>query len=94
MALGAPHTHPPPPSRTAPRPSTHGLTSPTTPLAPPGVIWKGDKIIEGVPETLDMLRGMVTGAAPLMATPPLQPPLFYNISLVRLAGRRARSLSL
>jgi len=23
-----------------------------------GVIWKGDKIIEGVPETLDMLRGM------------------------------------
>jgi hypothetical protein len=24
-----------------------------------GVIWRGDSVIEGVPETLDMLRGMV-----------------------------------
>jgi phosphoglycolate phosphatase len=24
-----------------------------------GVIWKGDKLIEGVPETLDMLRAKV-----------------------------------
>jgi hypothetical protein len=24
-----------------------------------GVIWKGDKLINGVPETLDMLRSMV-----------------------------------
>ena len=25
-----------------------------------GVIWKGDKLIDGVPETLDMLRSMVS----------------------------------
>ena len=24
-----------------------------------GVIWRGDSVIDGVPETLDMLRGMV-----------------------------------
>lgn len=24
-----------------------------------GVIWKGDKLIDGVPETLDMLRAKV-----------------------------------
>jgi hypothetical protein len=28
-------------------------------LPSPGVIWLGDKVIDGVPETLDMLRGMV-----------------------------------
>lgn len=26
---------------------------------PAGVIWRGDSVIDGVPETLDMLRGMV-----------------------------------
>jgi hypothetical protein len=25
-----------------------------------GVIWKGDKLIDGVPETLDMLHAMVS----------------------------------
>lgn len=28
-----------------------------------GVIWRGDSVIDGVPETLDMLRGMASGAA-------------------------------
>lgn len=28
-----------------------------------GVIWRGDSVIEGVPETLDMLREMVGGSA-------------------------------
>lgn len=26
----------------------------------PGVIWRGDSVIDGVPETLDMLRSMVS----------------------------------
>lgn len=28
-----------------------------------GVVWRGDSVIEGVPETLDMLRDMVGAAA-------------------------------
>jgi hypothetical protein len=31
-----------------------------------GVIWKGDKLIDGVPETLDMLRSMVNLVSTLL----------------------------
>lgn len=39
---------------------------PHTPPPAAGVIWRGDSVIDGVPETLDMLRSMV-GAGGLAA---------------------------
>lgn len=36
-----------------------------------GVIWKGDKLIDGVPETLDFLRSKVRPKAPMLRTPML-----------------------
>lgn len=38
----------------------------STPPPAAGVIWRGDSVIDGVPETLDMLRSMV-GAGGLAA---------------------------
>ena len=37
---------------------THSLTVLPSPVLT-GVIWKGDSVIEGVPETLDTLRSLV-----------------------------------
>jgi phosphoglycolate phosphatase len=34
-----------------------------------GVIWRGDSVIDGVPETLDMLRAMVRPGAPSPCLP-------------------------
>jgi hypothetical protein len=36
-----------------------------------GVIWKGDKLIDGVPETLDLLRSKVRPKTPMLGTPML-----------------------
>lgn len=36
---------------------------PLHPACRAGVIWKGDKLIEGVPETLDFLRSQVGSGA-------------------------------
>ena len=48
------------------------LSAPVRPLAPPpralrpGVIWKGDTLIDGVPETLDYLRSKARAARALL----------------------------
>ena len=37
----------------------HNIITTAHQNATQGVIWRGDSVIEGVPETLDMLRAMV-----------------------------------
>jgi hypothetical protein len=39
----------------------------TLQLTSAGVIWRGDSVIDGVPETLDMLRAMVGALLSLSA---------------------------
>lgn len=43
-----------------------------------GVIWRGDSVIEGVPETLDLLRSMVRTLAPF---PFIETQFFAHIAL-------------
>lgn len=49
-----------------------------------GVIWRGDSVIEGVPETLDMLRDMVRGRCCQLATPCT--PVLVLSNALELAG--------
>ena len=57
------------PPRLAKRPAGLLSMQTFTPAGPPGVIWRGDSVIDGVPETLDMLRAMVRPGAPSPCLP-------------------------
>jgi phosphoglycolate phosphatase len=47
-----------------------------------GVIWKGDKLIDGVPETLAMLREMVRRGLPTTSPPTRRPDAVRTCTLL------------